>query len=414
MAAISWPISRRWARYEVLTAAGPECDVRMSWVDSGCWRPVVHHPRIVRREELVEELARRILPRAVVVQPKAKGKKKDDAPAALDARSAALDNANRAFRQDVLNLSCVDFRRELEIAAREREGREVADFLTALGSDCFAENKGEEEPATTALRAIGAGNNEGYLGFMRTIHVTTTREQLNRALFAEWDYSDPPPFMRWDPNEYRTHALRAGDPAKARERNNVRGANRLAIEALPLFPTAPLTRCLGTTGFRGDRITWPIWIEPLSLASISSLVALQEVQDADLFTMSRRGIAQVFRANRVTKRTGTAISVLRRPCCELCAHPTWFATTSAMTSACEESSRPTMRGYGDHLQYSVFECQFTASDLVRCRAELSGIIKHDEDQVLFVNLGPSDGRGDRVIAALGLPYVAMDAPCFIV
>ncbi len=73
-----------------------------------------------------------------------------------------------------------------------------------------------------------------------------------------------------------------------------------------------------------------------------------------------------------------------------------------------------MRGYGDHLQYSVFECQFTASDLVRCRAELSGIIKHDEDQVLFVNLGPTEGRGDRVITALGLPYTAIDAPCFIV
>lgn len=29
-----------------------------------------------------------------------------------------------------------------------------------------------------------------------------------------------------------------------------------------------------------------------------------------------------------------------------------------------------MRGFGDHLQFSVFECQFTASDLVWCREEL--------------------------------------------
>ena len=28
----------------------------------------------------------------------------------------------------------------------------------------------------------------------------------------------------------------------------------------------------------------------------------------------------------------------------------------------------TIRGYGDHLQYSVFECQLTPSDLVRLRA----------------------------------------------
>lgn len=73
-----------------------------------------------------------------------------------------------------------------------------------------------------------------------------------------------------------------------------------------------------------------------------------------------------------------------------------------------------MRGYGDHLQYSVFECQFTAMDLARCRAALSKIINHSEDQVLFVNLGPAEGRGDRVITALGKAYTALDAPCIIV
>ena len=74
----------------------------------------------------------------------------------------------------------------------------------------------------------------------------------------------------------------------------------------------------------------------------------------------------------------------------------------------------TMRGYGDHLQYSVFECQLTPMDLARCRNELSRIIHHDEDQVLFVNLGPAEGRGDRVITSLGKPYVAIDAPCIVV
>ncbi len=73
-----------------------------------------------------------------------------------------------------------------------------------------------------------------------------------------------------------------------------------------------------------------------------------------------------------------------------------------------------MRDFGDHLQYSVFECQFTPSDLARCRFELGRIINHDEDQVLFVNLGPAEGRGDRVITALGKPYTQMDRPCIVV
>ena len=74
----------------------------------------------------------------------------------------------------------------------------------------------------------------------------------------------------------------------------------------------------------------------------------------------------------------------------------------------------TMRNYGDHLQYSVFECQLASTDLVRCRAELSDIIHHDQDQVLFINLGPAEGRGDRVITALGKPYVQIDSPCIVV
>ena len=74
----------------------------------------------------------------------------------------------------------------------------------------------------------------------------------------------------------------------------------------------------------------------------------------------------------------------------------------------------TMRGFGDHLQYSVFECQLTRADLARCRHLLSDIINHREDQVLFVDLGPAAGRGDRVITALGRAFSPLDAPCIVV
>jgi CRISPR-associated protein Cas2 len=73
-----------------------------------------------------------------------------------------------------------------------------------------------------------------------------------------------------------------------------------------------------------------------------------------------------------------------------------------------------LRDFGDHLQFSIFECQLTPKDLAACRAGLSQIIHHNEDQVLFVNLGPAAGRGDRVITALGKPYTTIDAPCIIV
>jgi CRISPR-associated protein Cas2 len=73
-----------------------------------------------------------------------------------------------------------------------------------------------------------------------------------------------------------------------------------------------------------------------------------------------------------------------------------------------------MRDFGDHLQYSVFECQFTPADLARCRHAMSELINHHQDQVLFVDLGPTEGRGDRVITALGQAYSPIDAACYVV
>ena len=74
----------------------------------------------------------------------------------------------------------------------------------------------------------------------------------------------------------------------------------------------------------------------------------------------------------------------------------------------------TMKGFGDRVQFSVFECQLTKSDLVRCRAALAGIIDHRQDQVIFVDLGPTGGRGDRVITSVGRAYSSLDAPAIIV
>lgn len=74
----------------------------------------------------------------------------------------------------------------------------------------------------------------------------------------------------------------------------------------------------------------------------------------------------------------------------------------------------TMRGWGDHIQYSVFECQLTKMDIARLRSTLADIIHHKEDQVIFVDLGPADGRGERVISALGKPYVNIDSPLIVV
>lgn len=71
------------------------------------------------------------------------------------------------------------------------------------------------------------------------------------------------------------------------------------------------------------------------------------------------------------------------------------------------------RNYGNHLQYSVFECDLNESEKIKLQQELSNVINHNEDQVLFVSLGPAEGRGERVITSLGIPYIKIDAPCYV-
>lgn len=68
----------------------------------------------------------------------------------------------------------------------------------------------------------------------------------------------------------------------------------------------------------------------------------------------------------------------------------------------------TMQGYGEHLQLSVFRCELNARELVELRAKLARIIHHDLDQVLFVDMGPAEGRGRDAIRALGQAYVPPD------
>ncbi|HOX03616.1 MAG TPA: CRISPR-associated endonuclease Cas2 [Candidatus Paceibacterota bacterium] len=69
--------------------------------------------------------------------------------------------------------------------------------------------------------------------------------------------------------------------------------------------------------------------------------------------------------------------------------------------------------FGDHLQYSVFECDLNPAEKVQLERTLGDLIQCNEDQVLFVELGPAEGRADRSITAMGLPYTKMNAPCFV-
>lgn len=62
----------------------------------------------------------------------------------------------------------------------------------------------------------------------------------------------------------------------------------------------------------------------------------------------------------------------------------------------------TLRGFGEALQYSVFQCDLSDVERLRLTDALSGIINHAEDRVLIVDLGPTEGRAVLAFECLGV------------
>lgn len=62
-----------------------------------------------------------------------------------------------------------------------------------------------------------------------------------------------------------------------------------------------------------------------------------------------------------------------------------------------------MKGYGEWMQLSVFQCRLTKVRLLQLESDLHDIVKHDEDHVLVADLGPADEVKVKV-QSIGLPF----------
>lgn len=264
-----------------LSSGQPPAAVRLRWRERRFWTPVVHTEAWRTPDEVLAVLTQSV---------------------------AGKTTANSALAiGDDLNLPRAVFRAHLEASAVAASpgSRAEVDFLAALGSDAFAAPGARDAMADTEFRTMSGAGRQHFLASMRELAGSVTAGQLRRALFAPWDYEDGRPSLRWDPADYRPHALRARDPATDPIRT-MRGANRLAVEALPWFPTVPEQWRLRTLGFRsagrGVDFTWPIWTSPLGPDAVRSLLALAELHSPSpsAASLRARGVAQVYRAKRFT------------------------------------------------------------------------------------------------------------------
>ncbi len=208
------------------------------------------------------------------------------------------------------------------------DDRAWADFCAAYGTEAYTLDDIIED---TALRTMSGAGHQHFLGSIRALAQRpestgesktrkkqngaesvspgegTTVEQFERALFRPWDYRDAGPAMRWDPRDDRRYALRADDPSGSRfdPIRTMRGANRLAVEALPFFPVLPGEKTGHTIGFLQAKgpavIICPVWTASLALDSVRLLLHHQFLQDPlrHRKELSAHGVNEVYAAVRV-------------------------------------------------------------------------------------------------------------------
>ncbi len=72
-----------------------------------------------------------------------------------------------------------------------------------------------------------------------------------------------------------------------------------------------------------------------------------------------------------------------------------------------------MNGYGEWLQLSVFQCRLSRKRHAEMIALLDGIIHHDQDHIVTMDLGPAEAVKPRVVS-LGKDFQALERQPIIV
>ncbi|QDU47877.1 type I-G CRISPR-associated protein, Cas3-extension family [Gimesia panareensis] len=183
--------------------------------------------------------------------------------------------------------------------------RVYVDLLAAFSSDCV--------PAD-AINQIQTVRRDYFLKNVESIVARTDRYHLERSLFQTWDYADSleNQSLHLDPSEDRRHAYQwnqpSGDPNRKKQ-GGMLGANRLAIEAIPLLVSVPINDRLNTLGFSGLKMgtvrwTWPIWTIPATRHLVSSLLTISviqqdEIRPHDVLKLHEMGVSAVFRSELI-------------------------------------------------------------------------------------------------------------------
>ena len=262
-----------------IALAEPQSDWRMKWVEQEArWLPEISGQRAITTEAFIDLLMLALR---------------------LDS-TIEFDFGNNL---SVTPETYVKVVKEAQFRALKND-RRYADFVAAFGCEVLTNDNGKIQD--TGLRTMSGAGNQHFLGTMKQLVSSTSASDLRQSLFKAWTYPDRKLGLRWDPQEDRRYALRWANPSDGDGVPTMRGANRLAVEALPLYPTMPVGRRVATTGFtqneRKDWFTWPIWDVAIGMDLVRSLLASAEIQELepDRSKLRARGVAEIYQSRRKT------------------------------------------------------------------------------------------------------------------
>lgn len=172
---------------------------------------------------------------------------------------------------------------------------------------CFGVESATERMDATPFALISGSGHQHFLGTAGDLMVACAADHFRSGLLGSWVARDDGSSFRWDPGDDRRYALLADDPtASGNKPKTIWAANRLAFEALRLFPCMRGRTGASTVGWRSDGESevwrWPLWACHLSPAVISSILASRDIwrdEPASLHRLRSRGVFAVFQTRRI-------------------------------------------------------------------------------------------------------------------
>ncbi|MBC7230274.1 MAG: hypothetical protein H5T74_07785 [Actinobacteria bacterium] len=189
--------------------------------------------------------------------------------------------------------------------------RRLLDLISSFGI-MGPKKEGKMAPTPWALLS-GSGHQE-FLKTVNDLMLCCEEDDYHRALFGPWEGDREKYSLRLEPAEDRRYALMDGDPSDSKRRvKTLWGANRLAFEALRLFPTYSADSAekregsLGAVGWDDElrSVRWPLWRYPIGVEVVKSILCLPAIwKEGDLTERGRlveMGIFSVIQSRKVAE-----------------------------------------------------------------------------------------------------------------